>query len=338
MEELKMPRINKNQTTYEVKDSKVYYLGNQISGANAEHFNIINKYWAIDDKHIYSCGDKRRGIDFESFKVLNLLYAKDKENIYYLFGKADKIESPDTFQVLDEGFYNNEVDYLKEISYAIDEYFVYFTDFMSGKPKRLKGADPKTFRRHSYGYAGDEKKIYTNGFKINKVDVRSFEIINNLYSYDKNKVFYDSRIIDFANPNTFKIVKKTLSMDDNFLFYQDKKIEEISPNSLEIIFSDRIIKDDKNVFYNGKLLPSADAPTFSNIEDSFYQKDKNNIYYLGKLITDVDRKSFSILDTNVAKDKFNYFRGYTKLKQEYVSDLLKQIEDKKNKIKYHNLV
>ena len=89
--------------SYFITDSKVFYLGKELIGANASSFKILKNGYAKDTWNVFYCGEKLTGASSNSFKVLKDGYAKDNWNVFYC-GEKITGASSNSFKVLSDGY------------------------------------------------------------------------------------------------------------------------------------------------------------------------------------------------------------------------------------------
>lgn len=275
--------------------------GRECKGADDKSFVPRNNIWATDKKGLFKHDTRVRVKDPASCQVLNLLFAKDNDQVYYIEGTAQAVEDVATFEVLDSGQYLAGEGYERRFGYARDSKNIYCHDFFAGKPKVLKGADLATFRRLDYGYAKDDKYVWTNGYRIKKADPESFASINCLYSKDNRHVFYDETPLQDADPGTFWIVAKTTGADASHVYFQRELLEGADPNSFQVDENNSWTgRDAVRVFHGSRLVPGADPRSFTRIGDSYYYRDNRTVYYiLGEVtvIEHADPQTFEALDS-----------------------------------------
>src|SRR3954467_6835646 len=88
---------------FKIEGGVVRRSGYRVEGADAATFKPLNSLWGVDASKVFTGTWVERGANPKTFQVLNELYAKDRK-IYYL-GGALKTADPETFRVLDKGFY-----------------------------------------------------------------------------------------------------------------------------------------------------------------------------------------------------------------------------------------
>ena len=199
----------------------------------------LNHLWSRDEQHVY-CVEKRIRASRESFRVLNEIFAMDEAHVYYINGKADWIDAR-TFEVLDDGFYAapDEWDNRRIYhGYARDKNNVYFHDMMFGKPKAIKGADPRTIVRLKWDYAADSKHVYFSGSRLPSCDPRTVKIFSNLFARDARHCFYLNRKIGDADSNTFQLfaplkpnTPQFFAHDAQCVYYQDWRLTGSDPHT-----------------------------------------------------------------------------------------------------------
>ena len=94
----------------------------------------------------------------------------------------------------------------------------------------------------------DKNSIYSNGKKLEGVDIQTFRKLNEYYAVDKNNIYYnlnsDSDIKRIKNTDgNFKIIEEKLIKNKDGVYYLGEKIKEIDPNSFKIIRKNNLKKD-----------------------------------------------------------------------------------------------
>ncbi|PHR56507.1 MAG: hypothetical protein COA44_07815 [Arcobacter sp.] len=82
--------------------------------------------------------------------------------------------------------------------------------------RKLVGVDLDSFKKLSYGYAGDKQNVYYLGDKIN-LDNKSFVVLSDYFVKDKNGVYFQSHKFD-CDINSFKVIDAKHAVDKNNLY------------------------------------------------------------------------------------------------------------------------
>lgn len=174
--------------------------------------------------------------------------------------------------------------------------------------KKLPNADAKTFEILGYHVAKDKNSVYYWDEKLNKIDPKTFEIVEGYYI----TIFKDKNGIYTFGKNYDKL--KIINFKENGI--------DIDFNNFKVISSeDSTIYKNKNDIYfqkGGKILQikNVDAKTFEKINgrsylDNKYYRDKNNVYYFSEdkmlKLENADRNSVNELSKNILRDKNNVY-------------------------------
>ena len=287
---------DKNNIYSILKDFNEKIRLEKLNGANPKTFEIFDNY-AKDDKNVYIYGNKLDGIEAKTFEALSDEIVKDKNGLYFL--EAD-IEN-ESFEIKVQKLKLDGID-LRSFG-SVDGSDYYYKDKNSIYYKKndslskIKNADVKTFETLSEYpgyYAKDKNNVYFKGINLEKIDSKSFEIMQNNFVKDKNGVYI---IEENENDKNIKII----SINEKIDFESFEKAEE-GYN----IDDGNYYKDKNNIYYvdeNGfKKLEGADVNSFERIKFTYYYKDKNSIYINGKKLENFEAKYFEILDG----EKFRY--------------------------------
>ena len=297
-------RDKNNVYYYDEYEGKV----KKITGADSKTFEGISYTFGKDKNAVYKRENRLKGVDPATFEEIDASFTKDKNGVYYEEILMKGID-PKTF----EPFAN--------YTHVKDKNGVYSFSEEEGKVtvKKLKlptGIDLKTLKRieNSFSYSKDknniyylksdysdvEDDIYEYFEKIEGVDVRTFEVIDDPVGKDKNSVYYETQKITGADANSFEFLGYDFFKDKNNVYYKNKKLENIKPQNFDVINSS-LVKQGENLYYNIedeneniKFVPlenkNVDKETFE-ILDEDYTKDKNNAYYKGKILKEADVKT-----------------------------------------------
>lgn len=202
----------------------------------------LSHLWSRDERYVYCLGNRIR-VNRQTFRVLNEIFATDGEHIYYINGKVTGVDVA-TFEVLDAGFYSAPDAWDKRPvyhGYARDKDNVYFQDMMFGKPRPIKGADPKTFVRLEWDYAADAKSVYCEGRRLHSCDPKTLKVLSNLFAKDQRRCYYLNRVIAGADPETFELYPPLTENDVRFfafdrqcVYYQDWRLLGSDPSSFQL--------------------------------------------------------------------------------------------------------
>ena len=179
--------------------------------------------------------------------------------------------------------------------------------------EKLQNADAKTFEifKESRSFGRDKNNVYYLGDKLNKIDPKTFEVIEGYYI----TMFKDKNGIYTFGKNYDKL--KVINFKENGI--------DIDFNNFKVISSENptIYRNKNDIYFQkgGKILQikNVDAKTFEKINghsylDNKYYRDKNNVYYFSEdkmlKLENADRNSVNELSENILKDKnYVYFEN-----------------------------
>ena len=164
-------------------------------------------------------------------------------------------------------------------------------------------------------YSENNWEIFFNWEKIEKIDEKSFKILDEKFAIDKNSAFFLWKKIEESEPFSFKIFWWDYSHDFRNIFFENKKIWKFSKTDFEArkifyLWNFYFINwDDVFLFWEKVLW---DGQSFEIIlEDwkfSWYTKDKNFVYINSQKIIWANPKYFSSKLKNFTDDKnWKYF-------------------------------
>lgn len=172
-------------------------------------------------------------------------------------------------------------------------------------------------------YAKDKQYVYYRTERIDKADIKTFEVMGLGYSKDGNNVFFREQLIEMADAESFFIINNdrdlAFAADKYGLLDHTKRINAAIDCKSFKILSNPYYKDKNNVYYGSqfKILEGAHAESFtcpefeSIVNYQYYAYDKNNAYYYENnevtTIPEIDFNSFKLLSTEYAKDKNNVY-------------------------------
>jgi hypothetical protein len=217
--------------------------------------------------------------------------------------------------------------------------------------RKIRGANPKTFKVIGDSWANDDKHVYYAMYVLNKADPASFVRLNSLYGKDKNFAYSAfGHVVKDADPNTFEVLDSGIpteklfnfkqlntagyARDKNYVFYyvategRPTKIKGANPNTF-VSLGNEYGRDNKSVFCQKKKIQGASLPDWRYL-GWWYSIDNKKVYYENKAIPNADIESFILLESFFvvwAKDKNNYYvNGAISSKDLYVKDLEKRVE------------
>lgn len=210
---------------------KVFYGQSPIPGAMLPTFEALNHLWSRDAKSVFSQTNRVR-TQRNAFRALNDIFATDGQYVFHGSSPAKSIDAP-TFRVLDAGSFINPEWGAKYVycGYACDKDNAFFYDFMMGKPRLVRGADPASLRTIRYTFATDERLVFCEEKRLPNADPTSFEVLSRYYSKDKEHAYFLNRIIPDADVDTFHIIPtseprptSTRARDRHSEFKLDKRV------------------------------------------------------------------------------------------------------------------
>jgi len=295
--------------------------------------NFDNYYYSVDGKEILYCVNDsweffeviKMNADYATFEVISSSFSKDKNSLfYYEITVHDSILDRDSFYTKKGKNYN--ISYL-----GFDKNGVYVFSG-SNIPKKIKYADPKTYKLLSYNrvWAKDNNHYYYNDSCVD-IDYPSFKIINSNFSVDNNTAYYNTGnqfkpinvdITTFKemsfNPHT---TGYSCCYDKNYLYYHlrneynggyvDEMIKApyLNLNTIKII-AGKYLKIDNALYYGKNKIKGID--TDSLIVAGYYIKSKNIVIYEGNKTNDIDANSIEYIDlyNEYIRDKnYLFFKG-----------------------------
>ena len=187
-------------SNYLIEDGKVYFRSyseahwgaklTEIKEADAESFEIVSSYIAIDKNHVFRDRAIVEGADPRTFEHVKGYFWKDSYNVYNLRFRAVNTQldgaDPTTFKVI-KGYWSKD-----------SENVYYFIN-------KLENADPNLFKviNKNFGHAGNI--YYWHEHIIEGLDHESVTVINEFYLKDKFNVYFQNKIVPGCDPNTFEV-------------------------------------------------------------------------------------------------------------------------------------
>jgi hypothetical protein len=196
----------------------------------------------------------------------------------------------------------------------------------------IRGADPKTFRYFSGGFAKDRKHCYCQNKRLINGKSADFRALNYCYATDGIYVWTIAGKVKDADAGSFSvcddgvhfldantIVPTGYSMDKSWVYFYDfsgkpKRVRKATPISFISLNDGQFAFDAKFVFCGAATIPKANIKAWSKLGgySSRYSKDALNVFYFNWPIIDADYHSFEVLDIGsdylqVAKDKYSNF-------------------------------
>jgi hypothetical protein len=168
-------------------------------------------HYLVDSYYVFQNGILMKNVKADGFKIYNPVFAGDSHAVLTPYGNA-KIAHPDQFEALDDGdqypLKKSGVDSYKA-GYGRDGQNVYWFDGSNSTTHAVMVRtckQPQTFVSLGLGYAKDIDHVYLEGRRIKGADPTSWRMLNRLYSRDKKHIFYfTDKVID-ADPETFEVI------------------------------------------------------------------------------------------------------------------------------------
>lgn len=328
---------DENNVYFITIDSNQKVKFEKLSGANSKTFETFDSY-EKDDKNVYISGNKLDGIDVKSFEKLSYNIIKDKNGVYFL----DAVEENETFKIEVQKIKIEGIDFKTFINvdnsdqYYKDKNNVYYKK--NDNMVKIKNSDVKTFEilsEYPGYYAKDKNNVYFKGKKLEKIDSKTFETMQNNFVKDRNGVYIieekengESKAIPINEKIDFESFEKAEESynadygnyykDKDNIYYVDengfKKLEGADVNSFERIENTFIYKDKNNAYYNGKILDGTDVESVKEIA-GFFIADKNNVYYGAEKLENISPKNFSYFSgglsyNTIIKDKNGIYKFF----------------------------
>lgn len=268
--------------------------------------------------------EKNENYSCYKFTEKNIIYYKTNET-----GDFSEIilkdANPQNFSVIQNNNPKNTC--LNADIWGKDKMNVYF------KEKKLKGADPQTFKVLGYSYSADYNKVYFKENFIPNIKPANIKILGNYYIKDNNKVLFcgketsgikhvesfeiidgyfakDSVYIYQINETSFLPVEKAniryfeeLNTYDSILNSNIKLYSDSNKVFVFEIFENKSKKNTLHFFYTK-------TDSFKIFNDNNYIKADNKIYFDKIQIKDADPKTFKIIGEKYSADKnYIYFQN-----------------------------
>ncbi|HEY5714208.1 MAG TPA: DKNYY domain-containing protein, partial [Candidatus Gracilibacteria bacterium] len=342
------PKIlnDRGQRTGYTKDREnVYYNGTLVEGMDPGSVVVVGQSSAtspsylMDKSNLYFEGRLVPSVDLDTFEVMDYSvfgawdYAKDKNSLFYK-GKLLKNSDITTLERMEYGYLRdkNQVyifgnilegvhpDNFEIVGYGYGKYknTVYFWN------KPIKDADVNSFRADTgvANYSRDKKNYYYRGEKIEGINYKSFEIIDDKKAKDKNTLYHEgvSEVETKKEQKALLIedaVNKLSERGEGWFSFPDSVTEHIFK---KISNTDNYFEHNGRVYYRSgdryNLVEGVNPRKFGVLlEDpkgSFYLKDNNHAYHYDTrshspritLLKDVESKNFEILDDIFSPEGF----------------------------------
>jgi len=179
-------------------------------------------HYLIDAHHVFRDGILMKDVKAKSFKIYNHVFVGDSHAVLTPYGNA-KVAHPDHFEVLDDGdqyfFKEAGVDSYKA-GYGRDGQNVYWFDSSNSTTHAIivrACKQPQMFVSLGLGYGKDTDHVYLEGRRIKGADPTSWRMLNRLYSRDKKDIFYLTDKVINADLETFEVILGPGQNEDDLL-------------------------------------------------------------------------------------------------------------------------
>jgi len=193
----------------EVEQGKFQTKTTIIEEANPTTFKQLNQYFAKDDIS-YFFDNKMIDVDYATFEQINESFHVDQNQAYYhtyQFFKAFDVDIG-SFKKMDDYFTYDKAN------------IYYFAEYVKNRgEKQLKIIPYTNFENVSVlnkTHLKVDRKVFYQGFEIEKADTDSFTVINEEYAKDKQHVYFAGILMKEADVATFHYSEKVHR-------YKDKK-------------------------------------------------------------------------------------------------------------------
>ena len=209
MTKIPLPTSPDEDIRYYTDGHKVYYgSGYEVKKADLETFEVYIGWFAKDKNHCFFQGNAFKKADMLSFEVLNWACAKDKNNVYTNRGIL-KNANPQTYEVFGDGIGRRYSALgLYPGGYGKDDSHVFY--YMYGtKTLMFKDADPHSFAALEGLYGKDNNFVFGNGKKLKDANPETWRLFGEVYegySHDGKNVYHGEIRVKGADPETFEIV------------------------------------------------------------------------------------------------------------------------------------
>lgn len=246
--------------------------------------------------------------DPKSFEAIDDCYGRDKNHAFF---RGNIITNSDgrTFRTLKKGF-------------AADKRYVYI-----GEGEIIPGADPNTFKVHSYALVEDKNDFYWEGKPLKVVDKATFKVLGDNDNWD-TKWAKDSKMgyylpsatsVKLADPESFHPIKAGIagsgsySADAKQVYFEDKVVFGADPGSFTEV--DYYVGQDKNRVYNEHIPTKVkDYKKLEKVGQMMYS-DGYTIYDSDfEILPDADASTFKHIAHIWYRDKKHVWHGTRQLK------------------------
>lgn len=261
-----------NESAYYKKNGKWHYDGTVMDSQNEfVNFTPIDDYFAKDARYAYYRGmpifNGNDASDSASFQVLSKYYAKDKSMVFFCDTERDSKEY-----------------------WSIKRTVV----------KKIRDADPASFRMMSDGYlARDKSHLFRQDKMVAVQDIDSFVLLDHFFAKDKLRGYYRETEIAGSDGLTFTALDAHYAKDRSKIYYVDGfnvggSLRSVSYETFRVI-EEGYALDGNKVYYHGDVISKEDAASLQYLAMG-YAKTSLQVFYYGKLLKDADAPSFTIAE------------------------------------------
>jgi hypothetical protein len=200
---------------YRRDGSRIFWNEDEVKGADARSFVLLNETWARDDKHVYVSGRPQRKADAPTFRVLDEVYAKDAGTVLTVAGPLPEADAS-SFEALGPG---------TSQGYGRDGHHVFHYVRTIGRPRALKNADPSSFR------------------------VIASNAITGCFGRDNERVYCESNLLPNADPASWRALGSGYSRDNLRAYFWNRRLPEVDLASFEVLPAGTPHARDKNRYY-----------------------------------------------------------------------------------------
>ena len=330
---------------YEVRENGVYYKDELMEGVDMKSFTLIQEYEGVavygemaqDAYNTYYHG--KVVVEESVFSKLRLIdsnYYKDEYNVYRLMVYYGDRTRPTSIPVILSDLDVESFEYLgfcMRVGRRSDQVESFVKDKRSvycGE-KKIKDADPATFKIVNSPWAKDKEHVYQAWRlmeNINPADCTADDLdgCNSLtmqallpgHEIIGNKMYYNGELIEEADPETFVVITDPEYRRNNYWYAKDKN---------NVYVYESTFSNNERV----KVIEGADPETFEFTEDYcsssdshifHYAKDKDSVFCWMTELEGADPETFEAVGYSsnyyggsaLVIDKNNLYFGSTKIK------------------------
>ncbi|MFZ6723789.1 DKNYY domain-containing protein [Undibacterium sp. Ji49W] len=285
-----------NESSYYKKNGKWHYDGMVVDSQNEPaSFTPIDEYFAKDARIAYYRGTPifigENGSDSASFQVLSKYYAKDKAMVFFCDTERDSKEYWSIKRTVIKKIRDADPASFRMMS---DGYLARDKSHLFRREKIVPVQDIDSFVLLEHAFARDKLRGYYRETEIPGSDGPSFNVLDAHYAKDQSKIYYVDGFsiggtIKGVRQDTFKVIEEGYAVDGDKAYYRGKLISKDDVASLQYLAMG-YAKTSRQVFYYGQLLKNADAASFSMTErfnGNFDATDKNRQFSAGQAIKPV---------------------------------------------------